>query len=183
MSIPVSPVRPYLNELPNVGDRVFIDPSAIVIGRVNLHEDASVWPLCVLRGDVNYISVGARSNIQDGSVIHVSRPKPNLPDGWPTIIGEDVTIAHKVMLHGCTIEDRVLVGMGAIVMDGVYIESDVIVAAGAVVPPGKRLASGFVYSGSPAKPTRPLREEEIDLFLKQSKNYVLLKNQYLHMDA
>lgn len=179
MSISPSPLRPYLNQMPSLGERVFVDPSAVVIGRVTLADDASVWPLCVLRGDVNFIQVGARSNIQDGSVIHVSRPKPNLPNGWPTIIGADVTIAHKVMLHGCTIEDRVLVGMGAIVMDGVHIESDVIVAAGALVPPGKRLASGFVYSGSPAVQKRPLREEEKAIFNKQSDNYVLLKDQYL----
>ena len=99
--------------------------------------------------------------------------------GESLMIGDDVTIAHKVMLHGCTIEDRVLVGMGAIVMDGVHIESEVIVAAGALVPPGKRLVSGFVYSGSPAVQARPLREEEKHMFTKQAANYVALKEQYL----
>ncbi|HSG60369.1 MAG TPA: gamma carbonic anhydrase family protein [Pseudomonadales bacterium] len=180
MSIASSNIRPYLEYQPQIAERVLIDSSAVVIGNVSLHDDVSVWPLCVLRGDVNRIVVGPRSNIQDGTVIHVSRPKPNLPDGWPTLIGADVTIAHKVMLHGCTIEDRVLVGMGAIIMDGVHIASDVIVAAGALVPPGKHLASGYVYSGSPAKASRPLREEEKMLFLKQSANYVTLKDQYLN---
>lgn len=179
MSIPSSALRPYLDHTPTLGERVMVDSSAVVIGRVTLHDDSSVWPLCVLRGDVNHIVVGARSNIQDGTVIHVSRPKPNLRNGWPTLIGDDVTIAHKVMLHGCTIEDRVLVGMGAIVMDGVHIESEVIVAAGALVPPGKRLVSGFVYSGSPAVQARPLREEEKHMFTKQAANYVALKEQYL----
>lgn len=179
MSIASSNIRPYLDLHPQLAERVLVDSSAVIIGNVTLHEDVSVWPMCVLRGDVNRIEIGPRSNIQDGSVIHVSRPKPNLPDGWPTLVGADVTIAHKVMLHGCTIEDRVLVGMGAIIMDGVHIASDVIVAAGALVPPGKHLTSGYVYSGSPAKPSRLLREEEKQLFLKQSANYVALKDQYL----
>jgi carbonic anhydrase/acetyltransferase-like protein (isoleucine patch superfamily) len=180
MSITPSHLRPYQTHNPQLNEGVMVDPSAVIIGRVTLKKDASVWPLCVLRGDVNFIEVGERSNIQDGSVIHVSRPKPNLPNGWPTIIGNDVTIAHKVMLHGCTIEDRVLVGMGAIVMDGAYVESDVIVAAGALVPPGKRLVSGYVYSGSPAVQKRPLREEEQTFFTQQSTNYVALKDQYLN---
>jgi len=180
MSITPSHLRPYQTHNPQLNEGVMVDPSAVIIGRVTLKKDASVWPLCVLRGDVNFIEVGERSNIQDGSVIHVSRPKPNLPNGWPTIIGNDVTIAHKVMLHGCTIEDRVLVGMGAIVMDGAYVESDVIVAAVALVPPGKRLVSGYVYSGSPAVQKRPLREEEQTLFTQQSTNYVALKDQYLN---
>jgi carbonic anhydrase/acetyltransferase-like protein (isoleucine patch superfamily) len=172
-------IRAYQQHRPDIGKNVFIDESAIIIGNVILADDVSIWPLCVLRGDVNGIKIGCRSNIQDGSVIHVSRIKPNLPNGWPTIIGDDVTIAHKVMLHGCTIEDRVLVGMGAIVMDGVHIESEVIVAAGALVPPGKRLESGYVYSGSPAQKSRPLRDGEKDFFCKQATNYVLLKNEYI----
>lgn len=172
-------IRAYQQHRPDVGKNVFIDPSSVVIGRVYLDENVSIWPLCVLRGDVNDIKIGKRTNIQDGTVIHVSRPKPKLLNGWPTIIGNDVTVAHKVMLHGCTISDRVLIGMGAIVMDGVFIESDVIVAAGTLVPPGKRLESGYVYAGSPAKPSRPLKEEERAMFCKQAANYVQLKDEYL----
>jgi len=179
MSITPDNIRPYKDHQPTIAKGAFVDTTAIIIGKVNIANDCSIWPQCVLRGDVNNISVGKRSNIQDGTVIHVSRPKPHLPNGWPTVIGEDVTIAHKVMLHGCVIEDRVLVGMGAIIMDGVHIESDVIVAAGSLVPPGKRLTSGYVYAGSPAKPSRPLREEEKGLFIKQASNYVSLKNDYL----
>ncbi len=182
MSITPDNIRPYKDHRPKIAENVYIDTSSIIIGRVSLAKDSSVWPLCVLRGDVNDIVVGERSNIQDGTVIHVSRPKPHLPNGWPTVIGNDVTIAHKVMLHGCTIEDRVLIGMGAIIMDGAHIESDVIVAAGSLVPPGKRLVSGFVYSGSPAKQSRPLRENETGMFLKQAANYVALKTDYLTIE-
>lgn len=172
-------LRSYQGAMPSVADSCYIDPSAVVIGKVDLAEDVSLWPLVVLRGDVNRISVGARSNIQDGSVIHVSRPSASQPEGYPTLIGEDVTVGHKVMLHGCIIRDRVLVGIGAIILDGAVIDSDVIVAAGALVTPGKHLASGFVYTGSPATAARPLRDNELAKLKTGASNYVLLKNQYL----
>lgn len=171
-------LRSYQGATPSVADSCYIDPSAIVIGKVELAEDVSLWPLVALRGDVNRISIGARSNIQDGSVIHVSRPSATNPEGYPTLIGEDVTVGHKVMLHGCVIGDRVLVGIGAIVLDGAVIDSDVIVAAGALVTPGKHLASGFVYTGSPATAARPLRDKELATLKTSASNYVLLKNQY-----
>jgi carbonic anhydrase/acetyltransferase-like protein (isoleucine patch superfamily) len=174
--------RAYRTILPSLGQRCYIDPDAVVIGKVELADDVSVWPLTVIRGDVNHIHIGARSNIQDGTVIHVSRPSPEQPGGYPTTIGEDVTIAHKVMLHGCTIGNRVMVGMGAIVLDGAIIEDEVIVGAGALVTPGKTLASGYLYTGSPAKAARPLREGELDHVLENGANYVALKDDYLQAE-
>lgn len=172
-------IRPYKNILPNIGEGAYVDPAAVVIGDVVLGKDASVWPMTVIRGDVNKVRVGDRSNIQDGTIIHESRPRPNNPAGYPTIIGDDVTIAHKVMLHGCTIGDRVLIGMGAVVLDGVIIEDDVVVGAGALVTPGKRLKSGYLYIGSPARQARPLKDSEKAHFVETAINYIDLKNDYL----
>jgi len=122
-------LRPYLDTYPTVASNVFIDSSSVVIGDVRIAEDVSIWPLAVLRGDVNYIEIGARTNIQDGSVLHVTHKSISNPKGNPLVIGEDVTIGHKVMLHGCTIGNRVLVGMGSIVLDGVIIQNDVVIGA------------------------------------------------------
>ena len=132
------PIQPYLGIHPTLGEGVYVDPTALVIGDVVLGDQASVWPMAVLRGDVNRIRVGARSNVQDGSVLHVTRPFPGSEAGWPLLIGEDVVIAHGVKVHGCTIGHRVLVGIGAIVLDGAVVEDDVMSAAGTVVPKGKR---------------------------------------------
>lgn len=171
-------IRPYKQQYPSVAESAYVDSSAVVIGQVELKEHVSVWPLTVIRGDVNRISIGARSNIQDGTVIHVTKPRPQTPNGFATTIGEDVTVGHKVMLHGCTIGNRVVVGMGAIVMDGVEVESDVIIAAGSLVTPGKKLVSGFLYAGAPAKPARPLNENEKQHFADIAANYVELKEDY-----
>jgi carbonic anhydrase/acetyltransferase-like protein (isoleucine patch superfamily) len=149
------------------------------VGDVVLGDDASIWPLVAARGDVNKIRIGARSNVQDGSVLHVTRKSSQNPEGFPLIIGEDVTVGHKCMLHGCQLGDRILVGMGAIIMDGVVVEDDVFIGAGTLVPPNKRLESGYLYVGNPMQKKRPLKESEL-AFLKQSAvNYVVLKNEYL----
>ena len=150
----------------------------MVIGDVVLGEDVSIWPLVLIRGDVNRIRIGARSNVQDGSIVHVSRPFPGNEAGWPTVLGEDVVVGHQVALHGCTIADRVLVGIGAIVLDGVEVASDVIIGAGSVVTPGKRLESGYLYVGNPARRSRELRAEEIVRIPCMARDYVLLKNEY-----
>ena len=147
-------VQPYLAIQPKLGADVYVHPTALVIGDVELGDDVSIWPMAVVRGDVNRIRIGARSNVQDGSVLHVSRPYPGNDSGWPLIIGEDVVIAHKVVVHGCTIGNRVLVGIGALVLDGVVVEDDVMIGAGAVVTPGKRLGSGGLYVGNPARRAR-----------------------------
>ncbi|WP_420838766.1 gamma carbonic anhydrase family protein [Alteromonas lipotrueae] len=172
-------IRTYQSTSPTLGDRCYIDESAVIVGDVTLGDDASIWPLVAARGDVNYISIGARSNIQDGSVLHVSRKSVSNPDGFPLIIGDDVTVGHKCMLHGCELGNRILVGMGAIVMDGVIVEDDVFIGAGTLVPPNKRLKSGFLYVGNPMQKKRPLNDAEM-AFLKQSAvNYIVLKDEYL----
>ncbi|MGG4610552.1 gamma carbonic anhydrase family protein [Providencia sp. Me31A] len=172
-------LRPYLGIYPSLQSRVFVDPSAVVIGDVRLADDVSIWPLSVLRGDVNHISIGARTNIQDGSVLHVTHKSNNNPDGNPLLIGEDVTVGHKVMLHGCTIGNRVLVGMGSIVIDGAIIEDDVIVGANSLVTQGKKLESGYLYVGSPAKAIRKLTDAELKHLRYSANNYVEWKNNYL----
>tara|TARA_R110001583_G_scaffold169604_1_gene322450 strand:+ start:178 stop:723 length:546 start_codon:yes stop_codon:yes gene_type:complete len=172
-------LRPYKNIHPTIGNAVYIDPFSSIIGDVHLADDVNIWPMCVLRGDVNSIYVGARTNIQDGSVLHVARKGEATVDGYSLNIGEDVTVGHKAMLHACTVGDRVLIGMGAIVLDGARIENDVILAAGALVPPNKVLASGFLYVGSPAKAARPLTESELAFLTRSASHYVNLKNEYI----
>ena len=173
------PVISFKGVSPTLGKNVYVDGSARIVGDVVLEDDASIWPLVAARGDVNKIRLGARSNIQDGSVLHVTRKSEKNPNGFPLIIGEDVTVGHKCMLHGCQLGNRILVGMGAIVMDGVVVEDDVFIGAGTLVPPNKRLESGFLYVGNPMQKKRPLNDAEM-AFLKQSAvNYVVLKDEYL----
>lgn len=172
-------LRDFDDKSPTLGPRVLIDPSAVVLGDVTLEEDVSVWPQVAIRGDVHRISVGARSSVQDGCVLHVTHAGPYNPDGWPLQIGCDVTIGHNAILHGCTLGDRVLVGMGAVVMDGAVIEDDVVIAAAALVTPGKRLRSGFLYAGSPAREIRSLSEQEMEYFTYSAANYVKLKDRHI----
>lgn len=172
-------IRPYKGIYPKINNTNYIDPSAVLVGEIALGIDASVWPLVAARGDVNKIEIGDRTNIQDGTVLHVTRKTPNKPDGYPLIIGDDVTVGHKAMLHGCRIGDRVLVGMGAIILDNAVVEDDVIVGAGSLVPPGKTLASGFLYVGSPVKQARELTAAELAFLPESADNYVRLKNEYL----
>lgn len=176
-------LRAYKGISPKIAKNVYIDPFSTIIGDVELAEDVSIWPMCVLRGDVNNIKVGARTNIQDGSVLHVARKGEASVDGYSLHIGEDVTVGHKAMLHACEIGSRVLIGMGAIVLDNVTIEDDIILAAGALVPPNKVLASGFLYVGSPAKAARPLTEQEFAFLKRSATHYVNLKNEYLIENA
>ena len=175
-------LRPYKDLFPQKGDRVMIDASSVVIGDVRMADDVSIWPLVAIRGDVNYVSIGARTNIQDGSVLHVTHKSSYNPDGNPLIIGEEVTVGHKVMLHGCTIGNRVLVGMGSILLDGVIVEDDVMIGAGSLVPQNKRLESGYLYLGSPVKQIRPLKKAEIEGLKYSANNYVNWKNDYLDQD-
>ena len=174
-------IRAYLNHVPQLGERVYVDEAAVVIGKVNLADEVSIWCGAVVRGDVNTIQIGKRSNVQDGSVLHVTGGSANHPAGSPLIIGEDVTIGHHVTLHGCIIGNRVLVGMGAIVLDDAVIEDEVMIGAGSLVPPRKRLQSGLMYMGSPAKAVRELTEAE-KAFLRQSaQNYVATAAAYRQM--
>jgi len=172
-------IRTYKTKRPIIGPHCYIDASSVVVGDVECAEHASIWPLVAARGDVNYIRIGARTNIQDGTVLHVSRTSDANPLGFPLIIGADVTVGHMCMLHGCTLGDRILVGMGTIIMDGAVVEDDVFIGAGTLVPPNKTLKSGYLYKGNPAQQARPLKESEI-AFLKQSAlNYIKLKDEYI----
>lgn len=165
--------------MPVLAERAFVDRSAVVIGDVEIGADSSVWPLTVIRGDMHRIRIGVRTSVQDGCVLHITHAGPFNPDGYPLLIGDEVTIAHKVMLHGCTVGNRILIGMGSIVMDGAVVEDDVIIGAGSLVPPGKRLASGFLYVGSAVKQVRALTEKERAFFSYSAGNYVKLKDQHL----
>jgi carbonic anhydrase/acetyltransferase-like protein (isoleucine patch superfamily) len=174
-------IRAYLGQLPTLGLGVYIDPAAVVIGDVELADDVSVWPATVIRGDVNFIRIGARTNIQDGSVVHVSHDGPHAKlGGFATRIGSDVTIGHKAIIHACTIEDAVLIGMGAIVLDGAVVKKHAFIGAGALVPPGKVIAEGEMWLGSPAKFARKLTDAEIEGLYYSAQHYVRMKNQYLN---
>lgn len=171
-------VRAFLHHHPKIDDDVYIDEDATVIGQVELSSGVSIWPRAVLRGDVNSITVGPRTNIQDLAMLHCTHDGPYTPGGQPLIIGCDVTIGHQACLHGCTLQDRILVGMGATILDGAQIESDVIIAAGALVASGKRLDSGYLYVGSPAKQARALTEKEIAHLLYSATHYQRLAKAY-----
>ncbi|MFT7683862.1 MAG: carbonic anhydrase/acetyltransferase-like protein (isoleucine patch superfamily) [Moritella dasanensis] len=172
-------LREYQGIAPKIANSAYIDKSAVLIGDITIADDASIWPLVAARGDVNRISIGARTNVQDGCVLHVTRKSPANPNGIPLLIGDDVTVGHKALLHACTIGDRVLIGMGAIVLDGAIIEADVMIGAGTLVPPRKTLKSGYLYIGSPAKQARALTGEEIAFLKLSADNYVILKNEYI----
>jgi carbonic anhydrase/acetyltransferase-like protein (isoleucine patch superfamily) len=172
-------IRTYQEFTPQLGERVFVDASAVVLGDVHIGSDSSVWPLVVIRGDMHRIRIGERSSIQDGSVLHITHAGPFNPDGYPLIIGDEVTVGHNVTLHGCTLGKRILVGMGSIIMDGAVVQDEVVIGAGALVPPGKVLESGFLYVGSPVKQARPLTDKERNFFSYSAGNYVRLKDQHL----
>ena len=165
--------------MPQLGERVYIDPDATVIGDVVLGDDVSVWPGAVIRGDMHSIRVGNRSNVQDNAVLHITHASKYNPAGWPLTIGDDVVIGHRAILHGCTLGNQILVGNGAIVNDGATVEDQVIIGAGCLVPPGKTLQSGYVYVGNPCKQLRPVTDVEIKFFRYSPANYVKLKDQYL----
>ena len=171
-------IRPYLDHSPKIDTTCYIDEMSMVIGDVSLAENVSVWPFAVIRGDVNHIHIGKNSNVQDHSMLHVSHKKADKPEGSPLIIGEDVTIGHHVKLHGCTIGNRVLVGIGTIILDDVIVEDDVMIGAGSLVPPNKVLESGYLYVGSPVKKVRPLTEKEIAFLPYSAQNYVKVAGNY-----
>ncbi len=167
-------IKPYKGMFPKIHPSVYLSDNVYVIGDVEIGEDSSVWFGSVVRGDVNYIRIGKRTNIQDNSVVHVTH------DTHPTIIGDNVTVGHRVILHGCVLGNNILVGMGAVIMDGVEIEDYVLVGAGALVTPNKKIPSGVLVAGVPAKVIRDLREEEIKLIEESAENYVRYKNEYLN---
>lgn len=172
-------VRSFKGVAPKLGQGVLVDHSAVVIGDVEIGDDSSVWPNTVIRGDMHRIKIGQRCSIQDGSVLHITHASDYNPGGYPLILGDEVTVGHMAMLHGCTIGNQVLIGMQAMVMDGAVIEDKVVLGAGSLVPPGKTLESGYMYVGRPAKQARPLTEKELSYFSYTAGNYVKLKNEHI----
>jgi len=176
-------IRPYLGTLPQLGERAFVDRSASVIGDVVLGDDVSIWPGTVVRGDVNFIRIGARSNVQDGTVLHVTHDGPYTPGGFPLLIGADVTIGHAAVLHACTIEDACLIGMRATILDGAVVRRHAMVGAGAVVTPGKVVGEAELWIGNPARCVRRLTDAQIEQLHYSARHYVRLKDEYLAAQA
>lgn len=173
------PLSSFLDTSPQLGERVFLHPSCQVIGDVAIGDDSSVWCNTVLRGDVNRIVIGRGTNVQDLSMGHVSHKTAAKPDGSPLIIGDHVTIGHSVILHGCSIGNECLIGMGSIILDDVVIPDHVMVGAGSLVAQGKTLESGMLYLGRPAKAVRALTQEEIKYLKYSAEHYMRLKDDHL----
>ncbi len=173
-------IRPYLDQRPRLGKRVYIDEAARVIGDIVLGDDVSVWPFTVIRGDVNFVRIGDRTNVQDGTVVHVSHDGPHAKlGGFATVIGADCTIGHKAIVHACRIEDACLVGMGSTVLDGAVIQKHGFLGAGALLPPGKVMGEGEMWLGAPARFARKLSDAEIEALFYSANHYVKLKDEYL----
>jgi carbonic anhydrase/acetyltransferase-like protein (isoleucine patch superfamily) len=172
-------IRPYQGITPRLGANVYIDPAAHLIGDVEIGDDASLWPCAVARGDVHYIKIGARTNVQDGAVLHVTHDGEHTAGGFPLVIGADVTIGHAAVVHACTLMDACLIGMHATVLDGVVVNRHSMIGAGAVVTPGKIVGEGELWVGNPARCVRQLSDEEIERLYYSARHYVKLKNRYL----
>ena len=172
-------IQAYKNIYPRIAKSVYVAESADVIGRVIIGEDSSVWHNSVLRGDLDMtITIGARTNIQDGSVLHVTGRSTYVPDGYDLSIGDNVTVGHLCILHACTIEDNVLVGMGSTVLDGAVIHSGAMIGGGSLVPPGKVVEGGYLWLGSPVKKIRKLHQAEAAFLVYSADHYVRLKDEY-----
>ncbi|OTG86509.1 gamma carbonic anhydrase family protein [Acinetobacter sp. ANC 4558] len=172
-------IRPYLDQYPQIDTTCYVDDASIVIGEVSLAENVSVWPFAVIRGDVNHIHIGKNSNVQDHAMLHVSHKNTDKPNGSPLLIGEDVTIGHHVKLHGCQVGNRVLVGIGSIILDDVIVEDEVMIGAGSLVPPRKILESGYLYVGSPVQKVRALTQKEKEFLIYSARHYVKVAHHYL----
>lgn len=175
-------IRAYRDKTPRLGAGVYVDPAAVVIGDVELGDDVSIWPFVVVRGDVNYIRIGARTNIQDGSVLHVTHDGPYTPGGFPLTIGSDVTVGHGAILHACTVDDACLIGMHATVLDGVRVCRHSMIGAGAMVSPGKIVGEGELWLGNPARCVRKLTDAQIEQLYYSARHYVRLKNDYVNVE-
>lgn len=172
------PIYPYQTILPTIDPTAYVHPDAVIIGDVHVGPYSSIWPGVVIRGDVNFIRIGARTNVQDGSVLHVTRPSAEHPEGIPLLIGDDVTIGHNVSLHACHLKDRSMVGIGAIVLDRAVLEEQAMVGAGSLVTPGKRVPTGTLWMGSPARHVRTLGAQALTDLAATTENYVRLAQQY-----
>ena len=175
----VQNIQPFGNQTPQIAEGVYVHPAATIIGDVVIGENSSVWPGAVIRGHVNLIRIRSNTHLQALSMLHVNHKSGWDTAGAPLIIGNDVTIGHSVILHGCSIEDETLIGMGSIVMDKAVVQKHVLLAAGSLVPEGKVLESGYLYVGRPAKKVRALTADEIAHLMYSANHYVWLKNQYM----
>jgi len=167
-------IRPFQGKKPSIGDEAWIDETAVVVGDVEIGARASIWPMTVVRGDIHRISIGAESNVQDGSILHVSHDGRFLPGGAPLVIHDHVTIGHQVVLHGCEIHDYCLVGIGSRVLDRVVLEPRTMLGAGSLVPPGRTLQGGYLWHGAPAKRIRRLTDVELEYLEYTAQYYVKL---------
>ncbi|MCB9957346.1 MAG: gamma carbonic anhydrase family protein [Rhodospirillaceae bacterium] len=172
----VSNILAFEGTMPKIDATAFVASTAVIIGDVEIGPGSGIWFHCLVRGDINYIRIGARTNIQDGTIMHVAGPHHS--GGTPTIVGDDVTVGHQAILHACTLHDRSFVGMAATVMDGAVVESDAMVGAGALVPPGKRIPSGQLWTGSPARYRRDLTDAELAEIKASADRYVELARRY-----
>ncbi len=174
----MNPIRSFRGRTPRLGQNAWVDPTALLIGDVVLGAESSVWPQCCLRGDIHHIRIGERTNIQDGSVVHVIHDSEYVPGGHGVTVGDEVTVGHQVTLHGCAIGDRCLVGMGSIILDGAELEAEVLLGAGSLVTPGQQLDGGYLWLGSPARRVRPLISDERDYLRYSAHNYVKLAQEH-----
>jgi carbonic anhydrase/acetyltransferase-like protein (isoleucine patch superfamily) len=173
-------IRSFKDKTPRIDPDAYVDETALVIGDVTIGEDSSIWPMTVARGDVHSIKIGKRTNIQDACVLHVTHDGEFSPGGFPLIVGDDVTVGHRVTLHACTVGNRCLIGMSATIMDGAVLGDNIIIGAGSLVPTGKQLESGCLYVGSPVKRIRELNDKELAFLEYSAKHYSHLKDQHKH---
>ncbi len=173
-------IRSFEGITPTLGQGAYVDEMALVIGDVSLGRDTSIWPMAVVRGDIHSITIGESTSIQDGSVLHVTHDSRFNPGGYGLVIGSQVTVGHRVLLHGCRVGDHCLIGMGSVIMDGATVEPRAIIGAGSLVPPGKRLDGGHLWVGRPARRHRPLTEEEQAFLEYVAGHYVRLKNRHVN---
>lgn len=172
------PIRPFESHIPWIADSAYVDPTAVVIGQVEIGDNASLWPQVVVRGDIHSIKIGDNTNIQDGTILHVSHDSEFAPGGFPLAVGQSVTVGHMVVLHGCTIEDNCLIGMGSLVMDGALIQTGAMLGAGSLVSPGMVIEGGYLWLGRPARRVRPLTADEQRYLKYSAEHYVRLKNRH-----
>ena len=172
-------IRSFENYTPEIAESAFVDDSAIVTGNVVIGADSSVWPMCSIRGDIHSIRIGERTNIQDGSILHVTHDSEFAPGGNALSIGSDVTVGHNAVVHACTVEDMCLIGMGSVILDGAVVREGAMVGAGSLVSPGKEIEGGYLWLGSPARRARELTEKEKAFLQYSSSHYVDLKNRHM----
>jgi len=171
-------IRSFAGKTPEIAANAYVDESAVVIGDVKIGENSSIWPMTVVRGDVHSITIGKGTNIQDASILHVTHDGKFSPGGFPLMVGDYVTVGHRVTLHACTVGNYCLIGMSATIMDGAVLGDKLIIGAGGLVPAGKVLEGGYLYVGSPVKRVRELNDKELEFLEYSANHYVKLKNQH-----